>query len=80
MSDTLEALAQQAMALSLDERSELIERLATSVMPAAALHPAWQAELARRAAELASGKATPVPADQVLGRLRATVSSVEPGQ
>ena len=48
MSTTLDGVTADALKLSPAERAELIERIADSVLPAPPLHPAWEAEIARR--------------------------------
>lgn len=51
MSQTVAELLDAALALSEPERAELAELLAASLpTPSSALHPAWVAELRRRAA------------------------------
>ena len=70
MSTTLDAVTSQALALPPEERAQLLERLADSVLPLAPLHPAWDAEIARRVAALDAGSATAVPAAEVLSRVR----------
>ena len=70
MTTTLDVLTADAMKLTPEERRELIERLADSVLPAAPLHPAWDAEMARRLAEMDAGIAVAIPAEQVFAELR----------
>lgn len=70
MGSTLDALMADALRLSPAERSELIGRLADSMLPPAPLHPAWDDELARRVAEMDSGAVESIPAEQVLAQLR----------
>jgi putative addiction module component (TIGR02574 family) len=74
MSTTLEALTSEAMKLTPEERTELMERLADSVLPTVALHPAWTAELARRVAAMDAGTDPSIPAEEVLAELRALAS------
>jgi putative addiction module component (TIGR02574 family) len=80
MSATLESITRQAMTLAPEERTELIERLADSVLPAPPLHPAWRDELARRAAELDAGRVQAVPAHEVMARVRALIEQAEPSR
>jgi len=70
MTTTLDVLTADAMKLTPEERRELIERLADSVLPAVPLHPAWDAEMARRLAEMDAGIAAAIPAEQVFAELR----------
>ena len=69
MSTTIEEIEAQALALSPQERAELIERLIASVEPAPSLHPQWAAETARRVAELDAGRSRFMPVDEALDRL-----------
>jgi putative addiction module component (TIGR02574 family) len=80
MSATLESITRQAMTLAPEERTELIERLVDSVLPAPPLHPAWQEELARRVAELDAGQVQAVPAHEVMARVRALIEQSEPSR
>ena len=73
MSAILETIATQALALTPDERAELIERLADS-LPPPALHPDWDAEIARRVAELEAGQVPSVPAEEVMAQVRALLA------
>ena len=77
MSAILESLTNQALALTPDERAELIERLADS-LPPPALHPDWDAEIARRVAELESGLVPSIPADEVMAKVRALLAGAGP--
>lgn len=67
MTSTLESLYQAALALPEDERAELADRLLDSLPPdvPSQLHPAWRAELHRRAAQIDSGEVKPVPWQEV---------------
>jgi putative addiction module component (TIGR02574 family) len=78
MNASLEAVEAAALQLSADERAELIDRLIDTVLPAPPLHPAWEAEIARRAAEMDAGLAESIPADQVFAELRAMIEAHEP--
>jgi len=75
MSSTLESLTAEALKLSAEERAELAERLITSVEPPAPLHPAWEAEIARRIADLDAGRTQSIPGEQVFAELRATIEA-----
>jgi len=67
MAPTIEALYQAALALPEDERAELAERLLDSLPPdiPSQLHPAWRAELRRRAGQVDAGEVKPVPWNEV---------------
>src|SRR5207247_1658522 len=67
MTPTLEALYQAALALPEDERATLADRLLDSLPPEvpSQLHPAWRAELRRRATQVDSGEVKPVPWQEV---------------
>jgi putative addiction module component (TIGR02574 family) len=75
MNTSLETVEAAAMQLSAEERAELIDRLIDTVLPAPPLHPAWEAEIARRVAELDAGTAATVPADEVFAELRVMIQS-----
>lgn len=77
MTITLESVEAAARELSAAERAELIERLIDTVLPAPPLHPAWEAEVARRVAEMDSGGVEGIPADNVLAELRAMIEARE---
>jgi putative addiction module component (TIGR02574 family) len=75
MGHTLQAVEAAALQLSADDRTALIERLIDSVLPAPDLHPAWDAELARRIADLDAGRTQFVAADAVTAELRALIAA-----
>jgi putative addiction module component (TIGR02574 family) len=72
---TLDAVIAQAMPLSPEERSELIETLADTVLPVPALHPDWNAEITRRVAEMDAGRTRFVHADEAMAALAARIQS-----
>lgn len=77
MTASLEAVAAAALQLTAEERAELIERLIdTLVQPP--LHPAWEAEISRRVAELDAGLVECIPAEQVFAEMRAKFGAHEP--
>ena len=78
MTPSLETVEAAAMQLSAEERSELIERLIDTVLPAPPLHPAWEAEIARRVAEIDAGLVESIPAEKVFADLRAMIEAHEP--
>lgn len=70
MHTSLDEVTEQALKLTAEERAELIERLADTVLPPPPLHPAWEAEIARRVAEMDAGLAESIPAEQVFAEMR----------
>ena len=78
MTPSLETVEAAAMQLSAEERSELIERLIDTVLPAPPLHPAWEAEIARRVAEMDAGLVEGIPAEKVFAEMRAKFEAHEP--
>ena len=73
MSTTVEDIEAQALKLSAEDRAELIERLISSVVPHPPLHPAWEAEIARRVADMEAGRTQWVPWEQVQATMRAMI-------
>ena len=70
---TVDNLIQEAAKLSHAERAELLEALICLVGPQeedTQLTPEQQEDLDRRIEELRSGKATLIPGDEVIARLR----------
>jgi putative addiction module component (TIGR02574 family) len=69
---TLDQLKEQLTMLSPEERAELALYLLRSLDDGEdeGAEAAWDAELARRFAEIDSGKAVGIPAEDVLARLR----------
>ena len=78
MTVSLETVEAAALQLSAEERAELIERLIDTVLPAPPLHPAWEAEIARRLAEMDAGLVESIPAEEVFAELRAMIEAHEP--
>lgn len=79
MPHTVAELLEAAVALPEAERAELLELLAAPVPPPpSALHPAWAAELRRRAAEIDSGQAQPVPWEEVRRQVQAQLDAGGP--
>lgn len=70
MTQTVAALFEAALALSEVERAELVELLTTTGAVSGDLHPAWGAELRRRAAEVDSGQVKAIPWDEVRREVR----------
>ena len=71
MSTDLEEIAAAALALSEEDRADLLVRLMESLdgPPDADVEQAWADEIARRLEEVRSGKETPVPWAEVRKRL-----------
>jgi putative addiction module component (TIGR02574 family) len=78
MLPTLDAVIAQALTLTPEERAELIETLADTVLPAPFLHPDWEAEIARRVAEMDAGRTRFIPADEAMAALAARIQSRRP--
>lgn len=73
---SLDAVEADALQLTPAERAELIERLIASVAPALPLHPEWEAEIARRVAEMdAAGEADLIPGEQVMAEMRERIEA-----
>jgi putative addiction module component (TIGR02574 family) len=78
MPPTLDAVLADALKLSPQERAELAEALADSVLPAPPLHPDWETEIARRVAEMEAGRTRFVAADEALAALAARIERRRP--
>lgn len=70
MSTRLETLQAQALQLSAEERSQLADRLITSLFEDHDIEAAWEAEIERRLAAIESGNARLVPAADTIARAR----------
>ncbi len=71
MSDLVEELSHKARALPPEDRVRLAEELLASVQePDAEVDAAWEEEIKRRIAEIDSGKAKLVPAEEVFAEVR----------
>jgi putative addiction module component (TIGR02574 family) len=72
MTETAQRLQSSLSQLSREDRAELAYFLLTSLDPETDddAEAAWDAELQRRAEEIASGEAVGEPADQVFAELR----------
>ena len=73
MPTPIDDVVAEALKLSAQDRAEVIERLADTLSPAPPLHPAWDAEIARRVAEMDAGQAPGIAAEQVFAELRARI-------
>jgi putative addiction module component (TIGR02574 family) len=74
MPTSIEQIEAQAMQLSPQERAELADRLWMSVEFNEEIDAAWNAEIARRMAQLDSGEVQCIPWDQAMSELRAKLS------
>ena len=76
MSTTAEKIRTELAGLNAAERAELAHYLIQSLDSGtdADAEAAWDAELARRAEEIRSGRAVGIPAEQVFSELRAKYS------
>ena len=74
MSTSLDSVTADALKLSAEERASLIERLVDTVLPAPPLHPSWDAEIDRRAADMDAGATQFMPADAVMADVRAMIA------
>ena len=71
MSIPVEVLEIEVLNLPPAERSRLLDRLLASLDPDPEWEEAWAKEVDRREAEIAAGKATWFPGQDVVARLRA---------
>ena len=74
MTTTLHGIATEALKLPNTEREALIETLVASVVPPSSLHPEWEAEIARRLADIETGRVTLIPGEQVFAEVRALIA------
>lgn len=71
MNAKTEQVLNSALALSDEERGELVEALIASLSDTAGpIDESWRAIIERRSAEIRSGKVTPVPWEDVKRRAR----------
>ena len=71
MPSKLQAVEAAAMQLTARERAELAVSLLASINPPApVLHPAWEAEIARRQADLDAGRTRTIPGEEVMAEIR----------
>jgi putative addiction module component (TIGR02574 family) len=76
MKATLERVAEEALGLSLSDRSALTRILIQTLEPepaedAAEVQQAWQMEVEKRVDEILSGCVKTVPAEEIFAKLRA---------
>ena len=71
MALTMEQLKMEAMRLTPEERADLADWLWISATPRAEVEAAWEAEIARRVAEIDAGTAKLIPAEEVIEKIEA---------
>lgn len=69
MPNAFDAVLADAMKLTPEQRVELIEALAETVLPAPPLGPQWQAEISRRVRDMEAGRTRFMPAEEFLATL-----------
>ena len=79
MTHNLDDVINQALKLDAEERRELIERMLETMPPVPPLHPEWEAEIARRIADMEAGRSQGVPAEQALAEMRAMIDARRTG-
>lgn len=78
MAATLETLEKKVLTLSPSSRVQLAERILESVddFTDPEVARAWDAEIRRRVKEIREGKATPIPAEEVMAKARRALHEV----
>lgn len=71
MAATFEALQAEVLRLPQGQRARLLERLTASLDQDVELEASWDAEAARREAELDAGEVKAVPFEKAMARLEA---------
>ena len=71
MTPPVELLEAQALTLSTEELTRLLERLSSSLNLDPEVEAAWDHEADRREAQIADGSAQLVPGEEALARLKA---------
>lgn len=69
MSLSIDQFKAEAMKLSPEERADLADWLWVSATPRAEVEAAWEAEIARRVAEIDAGTAKLIPAEEVMAKI-----------
>ena len=69
MSMTTEQIKAEAMKLSPEERADLADWLWISATPREEVKAAWDAEIARRIAEIDAGTVELIPSEEVLAKI-----------
>lgn len=77
MSLTLEQLEAEAMKLTPDERADLADRLWVSVTSREEVAAAWDAEIARRVADMEADRTKWISMEEVMIKLRARIKTAE---
>jgi len=78
MPTPFEVVEAQAIQLTAHERADLADRLWMSVHSREEVDAAWDAEVARRLADIDAGLTECIPADEVFAELRALIESRPP--
>ena len=73
MSSQLEKLQAQALQLPPEERSQLADRLITSLFEDHEIEAAWAEEVERRIADIESGRSKLVPVAEAIARVRTSL-------
>ncbi len=73
MASQFEMVESQALKLSPEERSQLADRLITSLFEDHEIEAAWAAEVERRIEDIESGRAKLIPAADAIARARAAI-------
>jgi len=68
-----ETVTADALQLTAEERADLAEILIASIEPPLPLQPEWEAEIARRIADIDSGRSQAIPSEQVFAEVRALI-------
>ena len=69
MSLTIDQIKKEAMNLTPEERADLADWLWVSAMPREEVKAAWDAEIARRIAEIDAGTAKLIPSEEVFAAI-----------
>jgi len=78
MTATYDTVLQDALSLSLEERSRIATRLIESVDDDdIELSPAWQAEIERRIEDVRSGKSRRIPHEEVMAEMRELIVNLK---
>lgn len=73
MTNRIDVLEAEVLSLPQAERSRLVDRLLATLDHPPEWEAAWAAEADRREAQISSGRATWVPGDEALARVRAAL-------
>jgi putative addiction module component (TIGR02574 family) len=74
LSPTIESVEADALALSPEERAELIERLGASLDMDPDVDAAWAVEIKRRLRDIENGTATYVPGPQAMAEIKSLLT------